>query len=124
MLDLSEFGRRVQVVREHLDLSQVQLASKLETNQVLISRLENGLGASIDLLFKFVNFLNSKKLPAYQLFITPFNIDAFTKTSKIDLKSTKAIPQIQKKVSQLQTYLEKERELVAELSLIMKMMES
>ena len=45
MLDMIEFGRRVQMIRENvLKMNQSELAEKINTTQVLLSRLERGIG--------------------------------------------------------------------------------
>ena len=65
MLDMSEFGKRVQAVRENiLKMNQSELAEKINTSQVLLSRLENGIGGSINVVFDLVNYLYSRNIAA------------------------------------------------------------
>jgi len=55
-LTLPELGERLQMLRKALDLSQKDLAANLETHQNQISRLENGLGGTLELLIELLNF--------------------------------------------------------------------
>lgn len=63
MLDLTEFGKRVQAVREIiLNMNQSELAEKINISQVLLSRLERGIGGNINVVFDLVNYLYSHGL--------------------------------------------------------------
>ncbi|WP_181308806.1 helix-turn-helix domain-containing protein [Rufibacter sp. XAAS-G3-1] len=55
-LVLVDLGERLQLLRRSLELSQKDLAQTLSVGQNQISRLENGLGGSIDLLLLLINF--------------------------------------------------------------------
>lgn len=55
-INLNVLGHRLKQIREHLKLSQVQLADKMECKQNAISNLELGKGGSINLLFNILNF--------------------------------------------------------------------
>lgn len=55
-LVLTDLGERLQMLRKALDLSQKDLAATLEVGQNQISRLENGIGGSIELLLQLFNF--------------------------------------------------------------------
>lgn len=82
MLDMIEFGKRVQAIREQvLKMNQSELAEKINTSQVLLSRLENGIGGSINVVFDLVNYLNSKNIAAKEIFSTRFSIDLVTQNS-------------------------------------------
>ena len=59
-LTISDLGERLQMYRKTLDLSQKDLAAALESGQQnQISRLENGLGGSLELLLQLVNFYDA-----------------------------------------------------------------
>lgn len=82
MLNMIEFGKRVQAIREQvLEMSQSELAEKINTSQVLLSRIENGVGGSINVVFDLVNYLNSKNIAAKEIFSRRFSIDLVTKNS-------------------------------------------
>ncbi len=82
MLNMKEFGKRVQAIREQvLEMSQSELAEKINTSQVLLSRLENGIGGSINVVFDLVNYLNSKNIAAKEIFSKQFSIDLVTQKS-------------------------------------------
>jgi len=55
-LNLHDLGERLQLLRKGLDLSQKDLAATLETHQNQISRLENGIGGTLELLVQLLNF--------------------------------------------------------------------
>ena len=55
-LVLADLGERLQLLRRSLELSQKDLALSLNVGQNQISRLETGLGGSIDLLLLLINF--------------------------------------------------------------------
>ena len=100
MLNMKEFGKRVQVIREQvLDMSQSELAEKINTSQVLLSRIENGIGGSINVLFDLVNYLNSKNIAAKEIFSKRFSIDLVTQSS---ISPNAAATQIQELVKELQ----------------------
>lgn len=79
---MREFGKRVQAIREQvLEMSQAELAAKINTSQVLLSRIENGIGGSINVLFDLVNYLNSKNIPAKEIFSKKFSIELITQNT-------------------------------------------
>jgi transcriptional regulator with XRE-family HTH domain len=45
-MDMLEFGRRVQLARELLNMTQKEFAEAINTRQTLISRLEKGFGGT------------------------------------------------------------------------------
>ena len=82
MLDMIEFGRRVQMIRENvLKMNQSELAEKINTTQVLLSRLERGIGGNINVVFDLVNYLYSKNIAAKEVFSEHFSLDLVTKNS-------------------------------------------
>ncbi|MEO6836797.1 MAG: helix-turn-helix transcriptional regulator [Ginsengibacter sp.] len=82
MLNMVEFGRRVQMIRENvLKMNQSELAEKINTTQVLLSRLENGIGGNINVVFDLVNYLYSKNIAAKEVFSKQFSIDLVTTNS-------------------------------------------
>ena len=58
-ITLAILGKRLKQVREHIKLSQTELAEKLECKQNAISNLELGKGGSITLLFSLLNFYSN-----------------------------------------------------------------
>ncbi len=82
MLDMVEFGRRVQMIREHiLKMNQSELAKKINTTQVLLSRLERGIGGSINVVFDLMNYLYSEKIAAKEVLSEHFSLDLVTQNS-------------------------------------------
>lgn len=82
MLDMVEFGKRVQAVRENiLEMNQSELAKKINTSQVLLSRIERGIGGNINVVFDLVNYLYSRKIAAKEIFGEQFSLDLVAKNS-------------------------------------------
>ena len=78
-MDTTEFGKRVLLVREQLlQLNQSELAAKINTTQVLLSRLERGIGGNINVVFDLLNFLKKKGYEAHMLLKDPFDIELLT----------------------------------------------
>ncbi len=74
------FGKNLAKVREEiLNVSQTALAKKLGTTQVLLSRLENGLGGDIKTILSVVSYLSAQGYPSYLLFVKKFKIELFVK---------------------------------------------
>lgn len=85
-MDRSEFGKRLKAVRSNvLEMSQGELANELGVIQPLVSRLENGLGGTIELLFEIVTYFYKNGYPAYYLFCKDFNIEDFKPVSPTKL---------------------------------------
>ena len=82
MLDMIEFGKRVQMVREHvLDMNQSELAEKINTSQVLLSRIERGIGGNINVVFDLINYLYSRNIAAKEIFGEHFSLDLVSQNS-------------------------------------------
>lgn len=82
MLDMIEFGKRVQMVREHvLEMNQSQLAEKINSTQVLLSRIERGIGGSINVVFDLINYLYSRDIAAKEIFGEQFSLDLVSQNS-------------------------------------------
>ena len=100
MLDMIEFGKRVQAVRENiLEMSQSELAEKINTSQVLLSRIERGIGGNINVVFDLVNYLYSKNIAAKEIFGERFSLDLVTQNSN---NSQAVTTQIEALVKELQ----------------------
>ena len=99
MLNMQEFGKRVQAIREQvLKMSQSELAEKINTSQVLLSRIENGIGGSINVVFDLVNYLNSKNIAAKEIFSQQFSIDQVVQISGNPKKARTEIEKMVKKI--------------------------
>ena len=82
MLDMIEFGKRVQMVRERvLDMNQSELAEKINTSQVLLSRIERGIGGNINVVFDLINYLYSRNIAAKEIFGEHFSLDLVSQNS-------------------------------------------
>lgn len=104
MLSMTEFGKRVQAVREHiLEMNQSQLAAKINTSQVLLSRIENGIGGNINVVFDLVNYLHSRNIAAKEIFGERFSLDLVKKNSKspksVDTQIESLVKELQKTMS-------------------------
>ena len=64
--DLKEYGKRIQQLRQEMNLSQEELAEKLNVSQNTIAKIECGLRRpSIDFLIELSNFFNKIKKNIY-----------------------------------------------------------
>jgi len=104
-MDRFEFGQRLKAVRRDvLNLSQGGFAYELGVIQPLVSRLESGMGGTIELLFQIVEYFYKKGYPAYCLFYKNFDIENFKPVSYSELSKTTAAS-INEDVSQLKGFL-------------------
>lgn len=55
-ITLRILGERLKELRQALDLTQGEIAEHVNVNQNSISRIENGVGGSIDVLLGLINF--------------------------------------------------------------------
>jgi transcriptional regulator with XRE-family HTH domain len=95
-LDIKVFGRRVATVRESIfNMTQIEFAENINSNQALLSRLERGEGAAITAVFDIINFLNKKGFQGDKLFATPFSIDLIKQKN-----FSAAFPDVLKEVSE------------------------
>ena len=72
-VSIQELGQRLKLLRKRLDLSQESLAESMGVNQNQISRLENGVGGTIELLLLLFSFF-SKHFHVDLLFSDSFDI--------------------------------------------------
>lgn len=85
-ITLEELGNRIKLIRHNLlKFSQAELAEILETQQVLISRLEKGKG-SVTLFLDFLNYLNSKGYRGYLLFASSFSLQQINASIPISVE--------------------------------------
>ena len=64
-----------------------------------MSRIENGIGGSINVVFDLVNYLNSKNIAAKEIFSKQYSID---RVVQVPGNPKKARTQVEKKVKELQ----------------------
>lgn len=80
-MDLKEFGRRLQMVRERiLRMNQTEVAWNLHMSQTMYSRLESGLAGNIHTVFRVVSFLRHMNLEAHMMFSEDFELALLEKT--------------------------------------------
>ena len=84
-ITLPELGERLQMLRKALDLSQKDLAASLEVGQNQISRLENGIGGSLELLLQLLNFYGKNFLIC---FIFSEQFEVIKKTDDLPVSNT------------------------------------
>ena len=78
-MTLVEFGNVIRYIREEILLmTQKELASELNSNQTIISRLEKGKGATVP----FVSFFQKKGVKSHMIFHEPFNFTYLTSDKK------------------------------------------
>ena len=75
IMNMKEFGRRVQLIREELlHMRQVDLAKELKISQAIYSRAESGAGAHIKFIFALMDFLYKQGYKAHLVFREPFDL--------------------------------------------------
>ena len=90
-MDMKEFGRRVQLIREELlNMRQVDLAKELKISQAIYSRVETGSGAHIKFIFAFIDFLYRKNYRAYLFFREPFDLSLLKGKEYLDTPDERA----------------------------------
>ena len=104
MLDMIEFGKRVQAVREKiLDMNQSELAEKINTSQVLLSRIERGIGGNINVVFDLINYLYSRNIAAKEIFGEHFSLDLVSQNSNntnvVNTQNEGLVKELQKSMS-------------------------
>ena len=104
MLDMIEFGKRVQAVREKiLDMNQSELAEKINTSQVLLSRIERGIGGNINVVFDLINYLYSRNIAAKEIFGERFSLDLVSQNSNntnvVNIQIEALVKELQKTMS-------------------------
>jgi len=93
-MDQKEFGRRVQLVRELLQMTQQEFAAAINTRQTLVSRLEKGFGGTCQNIFDILDLLKSKGYVAKNLFNEPFKIELLARKSQSAPQLKKALKSI------------------------------
>ena len=93
-MDMFEFGKRVQLARELLNMTQKEFAEAISTRQTLISRLEKGFGGTCQNIFNILNLLNSKGYIGKNIFNEPFKLDMLTKKNAGTLSFKRALKSV------------------------------
>ena len=73
-LDMKELGRRFKLIRQHLGLTQTEVANQLGTSQLMIYRTEKGESILSPLLLSTILFY-SKSVSLEALFSKNFDIE-------------------------------------------------
>ena len=73
-LDMKELGRRFKLIRQHLGLTQTEVANQLGTSQLMIYRTEKGESILSPLLLSTILFY-SKSVSLEALFSKKFDIE-------------------------------------------------
>ena len=82
-MDLSRFGKNIQLVREDIfKLTQKEFAVEVGSTQVLISRMERGIGGEIRKVFEILNYYRNRGYNPEVLFESSFSIKKFVKKRK------------------------------------------
>ena len=93
-MDMHEFGRRVQLARELLNMTQQEFAEAIDTRQTLVSRLEKGFGGTPQNIFNILNLLNSKGYVGKNIFNEPFKVEMLHKKNAGTLSFKKALKSV------------------------------
>lgn len=73
-LDMKELGRRFKQIRQHLGLTQTEVAKQLETSQLMVYRIEKGESILSPLLLSTILFY-SQSVSLEALFAKNFDIE-------------------------------------------------
>jgi len=106
-MDMIEFGKRVQIVRELLNMTQSELAEAINTRQTLVSRLEKGLGGTCQNIFDILKLLNTKGYIGKNLFSEPFKLEMLSKKTVGTLSFKKALKSVSEIKDSLHSNYEK-----------------
>ena len=75
-------GKVIKTIRTHLSYSQEEFCKLINTKQTLLSRLETGKGASLEMVLSIINVLNEKGYRAHMIFSEPFNLEHIKPSQK------------------------------------------
>ena len=96
-LSQKELGRRLQEVRKHIGLKQVDVAEKVGCESLTISRLERGenIGSSVlsKMLVIYSDYISLNTLFAKDF---PENVEEVFKENRIDIPASFVVDQIEK----------------------------
>jgi len=73
-IDMKELGRRFKLIRQHLGLTQTEVAKQLETSQLMVYRIEKGESILSPLLLSTILFY-SQSVSLEALFAKNFDIE-------------------------------------------------
>ena len=93
-MTMTEFGKRVQIARELLNMTQQEFAVAINTRQTLISRLEKGMGGTCQNIFDILNLLNAKGYAGKNLFNEPFKVEMLTRKNAGTVSFKKALKSV------------------------------
>ncbi len=74
-MTVESLAKVVKSIRIYLGYSQDEFAKKINTQQTLLSRFENGKSSSLEMVISIYNLLTEQGYSAIEMFREPFNVE-------------------------------------------------
>ncbi len=119
-MDMIELGKRIRTTRSKaLNMNQIELAEALRSHQGVISRLEKGIGGSLELVLDFLSLLEKKDLNGSVLFAKTFSVEQLSKNYK-PVKLSAADNRVAEKFAALKDTIQKGYEQMMEMQTLLE----
>ena len=114
-MDMIELGKRIRITRSKaLNMNQIELAEALRSHQGLISRLEKGIGGSLELVLDFITLVEKHNLNGAALFAKTFSVEQLS-VNYAPVKFNAADKMVAEKFTALKDTIQKGYEQMAEM---------
>lgn len=119
-MDMIELGKRIKATRSKaLNMNQIALAEALRSHQGLISRLEKGIGGSLELVLDFITLVEKHNLNGAALFAKTFSVEQLS-VNYAPVKFNATDKMVAEKFTALKDSIQKGYEQMAEMQKLLE----